>query len=210
MFFFFFPPGFVRVRESAAVLLCLLLGMGRFSLLLFFFSLGAGVGALLRVWRCWLFFGGGSGEGGVFAGALAVPPRQADYPEPSPGRTPPPPPSAEPEARPLLRAERRRGWSGGRSGEVAVREGGRKRRVPGKRPGRGIAGAWPRCLDGACCCLRCPFGCAWRLCWQSSAFKRAARKEPALVFFLMIEVLEWAAPIFALSRLFFFFLLFAH
>lgn len=199
----------MRVRESAAVLLCLLLGMGRFSLLLFFFSLGAGVGALLRVRRCWLFFGCGSGEGGVFAGALAVPPRQADYPEPSPGRTPP---CRRRSRRPGLSCGPSGGGGGqeGGRGEVAGREGGRKRRVPGKRPGRGIAGAWPRCLDGACCCLRCPFGCAWRLCWQSSAFKRAARKEPALVFFLMIEVLEWAAPIFALSRLFFFFLLFAH
>lgn len=113
---FFFPPGFVRVRESAAVLLCLLLGMGRFSLLLFFFSLGAGVGALLRVWRCWLFFGGGSGEGGVFAGALAVPLRQADYPEPSPGRTPP-----------CRRRSRRPGLSCGPSGGGGGQEGGRGR-----------------------------------------------------------------------------------
>lgn len=198
----------MRVRESAAVLLCLLLGMGRFSLLLFFSPSGRGLGAppgLALLAFLWVRLGGG---GRFRRGPRRSP--EAGGPSRALTRADPPLPSAEPEARPLLRAERRRGWSGGRSGEVAVREGGRKRRVPGKRPGRGIAGAWPRCLDGACCCLRCPFGCAWRLCWQSSAFKRAARKEPALVFFLMIEVLEWAAPIFALSRLFFFFLLFAH
>lgn len=199
----------MRVRESAAVLLCLLLGMGRFSLLLFFSPRGGGWGAppgLALLAFLWVRLGGG----GRFRRG---PRRSPEAGGPSRALT-----RADP---PLCRRQSRRpglscgpsggggGQEGGR-GEVAGREGGRKRRVPGKRPGRGIAGAWPRCLDGACCCLRCPFGCAWRLCWQSSAFKRAARKEPALVFFLMIEVLEWAAPIFALSRLFFFFLLFAH
>lgn len=179
-----------------------------FALAFFFFPRGGGWGAPPGL-ALLAFLWGRLGGGGRFRRGPRRSPEAGGLPR-ALTRADPPLPSAEPEARPLLRAERRRGWSGGRSGEVAVREGGRKRRVPGKRPGRGIAGAWPRCLDGACCCLRCPFGCAWRLCWQSSAFKRAARKEPALVFFLMIEVLEWAAPIFALSRLFFFFLLFAH
>lgn len=60
-----FSRCFMRVRESAAVLLCRVFGMGRFSLLLFFFPRGGGWGALPGL-ALMVFLWGWLGGGGRF------------------------------------------------------------------------------------------------------------------------------------------------
>lgn len=161
---FFFSPGLREGQGKRRRFVMLAPRYGAlFALAFFFFPRGGGWGAPPGL-ALLAFLWGRLGGGGRF--------RRGPRRSPEAGGPPRALARADP---PLCRRQSRRpglscgpsggggGQEGGR-GEVAGREGGRKRRVPGKRPGRGIAGAWPRCLDGACCCLRCPFGCAWRLC----------------------------------------------